>query len=320
MQFNLQKSDLSALESLIDLIPDRIFDAHLHVSFFEKSPYGIADFLQVQKALFPSVKTVRGNAIIMPLASLEDPTSGLRDQSMLRLKEELDAHLDFVGEALVLPDDSLADIERLLIHKNIRGLKCYHLYAKNKPTWNADMEEYLPESAWQAADLHGLCITLHLVKDRSLADPANLHYIRRMAQRYPRATLILAHCGRAFATWTVMENAEKVRDLPNVYFDISSICEAPAIFACIRGVGIDRVLWGSDFPISANRGKVVSISTGSLWLYEEQIRQLLGSTEQPIDLIAVEELRALAQASSMLSLSRNDLSDLFYNNAQHLFG
>lgn len=47
-------------------------------------------------------------------------------------------------------------------------------------------------------------ITLHLGRSNALADVGNLDYILAMARKYPRAKLVLAHCGRSFAAWTAV--------------------------------------------------------------------------------------------------------------------
>ena len=89
---------------------------------------------------------------------------------------------------------------RRLVEENpeIAGLKPYHLFADRKVTWDAQIEEYLPEWAFNLADEKGLLITLHMVKDDAIADPGNQRTIRNMCEKYPNARLILAHAARCF--------------------------------------------------------------------------------------------------------------------------
>jgi hypothetical protein len=44
------------------------------------------------------------------------------------------------------------------------GLKCYHVYAARERTFEATIEEYLPETQVRVADELGLSITLHIVR------------------------------------------------------------------------------------------------------------------------------------------------------------
>lgn len=298
-------------------LPSFLFDAHAHVSYLGNTPYGIGEYLQFQKDSLPNTETLGGNAIVMPLPEMADRQNGLRDQSSRLLAEDLERHKNFVGEVIVLPDDTDADVERQLLHDRIRGLKCYHFFSPKKPTQNADVCEYLPESAWRVANDRGLCITLHLVKDAALSDTENMSYLLDHARRYPNAKLILAHCGRAFAAWTVIDRAARFADLPNVFFDLSGICEPVPMMECIRAVGSGRVLWGSDFPISSQKGKAISLGSGFLWLLDGELERLgVASAE----LVLCEELRAFGQASRLLDLSPLALDEIFYKNARSVFG
>ena len=141
------------------------------------------------------------------------------------LVEQLNKDGKNVGEILVTPNDTVQTLEqRIALHPNIRGLKCYHVYAKKDVTFQCDIGEYLPECAWEVANRHKMAITLHMVKDASLADEGNQKYIIDMAKKYPDATLILAHAARAFAAWTAVEHVDKVANLANVWFDFSVVC------------------------------------------------------------------------------------------------
>ena len=65
------------------------------------------------------------------------------------------------------------------------GLKCYHTMATTQPTWEADIPAYLPEELVSVAHEESLVITLHMVKQRALADPSNQHWIRTYCEKYP---------------------------------------------------------------------------------------------------------------------------------------
>ena len=114
--------------------------------------------------------------------------------------------------------------------------------ATAEQTWNWPIGAYLPESAWEVANKRKLFITLHMVKDKALADPENADYICQMAQAYPDATLILAHAARSFASWTAVESVARFAKYDNVWFDFSGICESPAMFQILRKVGIENLM------------------------------------------------------------------------------
>src|SRR5438034_1361609 len=82
----------------------------------------------------------------------------------------------------------------------------------------------------------GLSITLHMVRDRALADPLNQATIRRYCERYPNMRLILAHAARGFNPWHTIEGIDSLRGLENVWFDTSAVTEAGAFEAIVDAV------------------------------------------------------------------------------------
>ena len=324
--------DLETAKILDDFLPDRIFDAHLHLydsSFapniskgggFKCSPRAdFQDYLEFMKPIFGDRRQVIGNIITAPDGTMAKPDSPNRKASVSFLVDQLNQFPGNVGEVMVGPKDTVEDIEKQLIHPGIRGLKCYYFTAEKQPATQADIGEFLPESAWQVADQKGLAITLHMMKDRALADPLNYEYIIQMAKRYPNAKLILAHCARAFAAWTGIETVDKIKHLDNVYYDFSAICESPVMFQILRKVGKDKCMWGSDFPATRLSGKAISLADGFYWITAGVLEQL-GNPNIHYWQCSTENLMAVRQACLMLDLSQDRIEDLFWNNAAALFG
>lgn len=323
--------DQEAAKILNDFLPERIFDAHLHLFDSSFAP-GISkgggfnvsdradfqDYLDFMKPLFGEDRQVCGNFITAPDATMAEADSPNRKASIQFLVQQLERFPGNVGEVMVGPMDTVEDLEKQLIHPDIRGFKCYYFTAGKQPANQADIGDYLPESAWQVADQRGLVITLHLVKDKALADPANYTYIQEMAKRYPNAKLILAHCARAFAAWTGIETVDKIKHLDNVYYDFSAICESPVMFQILRKVGKDKCLWGSDFPVCRLSGKAISLADGFFWI-NARILNLIGNPDIHYWQYSTENLMAIRQTCLMLDLSRNQIEDLFWNNAVNLF-
>ena len=181
----------------------------------------------------------------------------------------------------------------------------------------ADIAEYLPEVAWEIANERGLVITLHMVKELSLADPVNLAYIKEKTAQYPNARLILAHCARGFASWTTIETVRQLKGIPNIYYDMAAISEPATMFEVIRQAGVDKVMWGSDYCIDRVRGRAFSCGQTFAWLYEYDLPE---SVHMPMSLVCLESLFAFYQASLMLDLTKAEIQDIFYNNAIRLLG
>jgi glutamate-1-semialdehyde 2,1-aminomutase len=324
--------DLEAAKILNDFLPEQIFDVHAHLydaSFVSGMANGggafsirnlceVSHYLEDMKPLLGD-REVNLNIVTTPDASMTQPDSPCRKAGVDFLADQLTRFPGHVGEVMVGPEDTVEDIEKMLIHPGIRGFKCYHLLAPNKPTWNAPIGDYLPESAWEVANKHGFVITLHMVRDQALSDPVNQEYIVRMAKKYPNAVLILAHAARSFAAWTAVEAVDAVKHLDNVWFDFSGVCESPAMFQIMRKCGIERCMWGSDYPISRLAGKAISIADSFYWINEQDLARFAGPTEFHSWLVGTENLMALRQACLMLDLGPNDIEKLFYKNASSLF-
>jgi len=319
--------DVEAAKKLADFLPDKIFDAHAHLfdtslipslSATEKVVCGMEEYKNEMSELLCFPKELHINMIGYPdKAMAKDVDLLLKTDEFL--KEQLKKDDLSFGEILVTPDDTVESIEKRLTHDRIRGFKCYHLMAKKDVTWNSSIGEYLPEAAWHIADQKRMCITLHMVKDKALADEDNLGYIRTMAKKYPNAVLILAHAARSFASWTGIESVEKVSDLENVWFDFSAVCESPAMLQIVKKAGISRCMWGSDYPVCRARGKAISFADTFYWIYQKDIDNFSSKTPVNNWLIALENLFAVKQLAELSDLNRKDVEDLFYNNAMTLF-
>jgi glutamate-1-semialdehyde 2,1-aminomutase len=265
--FGMRDEDRELARKLGGFIPSNVFDAHMHIHDACFSPTvpsmsavsgdrkTMKEYLEHIGPCFPGVSAIRANMIPMPDKTFGDRGTGNRLAAARFMAGQLDQYPGNTGEVYVLPDDTAEEIERLLIHPRIRGLKCYaytnrHYSAPDEQNLYSAVHDFLPESAWEAANAHGLAITLHVVRNGALSDPDNFADITAMAKKYPKAKLILAHCGRAFAGWTCMEPLKRLGGYANIFFDMSAICEPMPIFYCIKYAGAGRVLWGSDYPIA----------------------------------------------------------------------
>lgn len=324
----LHELDRRAHAILADFVPDTVFDAHAHLydesftTFMCRNKpdgpfacYNMERYQRDMQTILPG-RTIHVNIMTYPdkhmAVNAANRAAGDRFTAAQLDKDPLS-----VGEIIVSPGDTVEELERHLIHPRLRGLKCYHLLARQtNDTAQCGIEEYMPEAAWELANQKGLYITLHLMRDASLSDPGNLAYIKTMAARYPNAILILAHAARAFACWTGVEAVEQVAHLDNVWFDFSAVCESPAIFQIINKAGPSRCMWGTDYSISYVRGKCISLADGFQWLYQKKLET---AGVKGCWYIATETLMAVRQACIMAGLSPAQVEDIFYNNAMRLF-
>jgi len=319
--------DRAIARTLATRLPEQLFDAHVHL--YEQGHISPSHLLIQsgpvaagadvwRRCLGQQVGATRlKHALCLPYPSRGgDPAAANRFVlNEVRRRKNL--------RALVLtgPATPRAEIESLLdAHPQIVGFKVYHLLAQQEDTFQCSPSEYIPDWVWEAADARGLLILLHMVRDGALADRVNQRYIRRYCQLYPGAKLVLAHAARGFHAPNTARGVASLRGLTNVWFDTAAVCEADPIAAILDEFGPRRVLWGSDFPVSQQRGRCVTLGTGFAWITTDQVdwneRAFFG---RPV-LVGLESTRAVLDAAGRLGLDAADLQDLFHDNAARLTG
>ena len=325
-------ADRNVADKLRDFLPKRVFDAHAHVwrliDLGEKSGSlahkpdvaTIETWRQNMAQFFPEAELVGGifMAIYLCPPVGHDPICGIDDANGF-LVAELEKSPNSRGHLFINPDYPLARIRQHLENPQVVGLKPYHTWSKQKPTLQAPLNSFLPEWAWELAHERGLSITLHMVKDRAVADPENQREIREMCTKYPRAKLVLAHAARCFHAPNA-KGLPALRGLTNVWFDTSGICEAAPIIAILKEFGTKQIMWGSDFPVSQIRGRSVTIGDGFAWVQHDTLNWNSSQVHANPILVGLESLRAIRDAADQFGLSVRDIEDLFCNNALRLLG
>lgn len=307
---------------LRNFVPPDAFDAHAHwydlrlledVPFADDAPVGMLEYLEAQRAWMGDLAPTAGLFFPMPAAGLD--TAAANDLIVQQLRGRATSR----GLAIVTPTEDPADIERLVTTHGLVGLKVYHLFASRRDSQKATCDEYLSEWMWELAQKLGLCLMVHLVRDRAIADPNNLAYLKQHCRDYPNAKLVLAHAGRGFCSRHTAEGAPQLRGLSNVYFDTSVICEPLGFEVILDTFGPRKLMFGSDFPLSQLRGKAITVGDRFHWIYEHHLpedeREASGIT-----LVGLESLLALRDACRRQGLNDADVERVFGGNARELFG
>jgi len=313
-------------------LPDQIFDAHAHL--FRHDHYsddtippsllatpahvGMAAYRDFIDWLHPDGRTKGG--LYFGLAFLGDRVAN-NDFVAQEVADAQAAGFLAYGQMLIAPSMDADYVRAAVKQGGFVGLKPYHLMAEvDGPTFHAPIEAYLTEEHVQVADELGLTITLHMVRDRALADPINQATIRRYCENYPNMRLILAHAARGFNPWHTIEGIESLRGLQNVWCDTSAVTEAGAFEVIVEVLGHERLLYGTDFHVSHMRGRCIAIGDSFHWLYAEEMDlDEKHISLQPV-LIGLESLRSLILAMHRLKLTDRQIEDIFYGNGAALFG
>lgn len=325
--FEITDTDRQLFDRLVgDFVPPDAFDAHAH---WYDLRHILADDPQEPPitrpevgydAMLASMTRWMGSRVIQQGLYFPFPVRGLDCVGANQfLAEQLAVHPQCRGLMVIRPQDDPDAIERTLLQHRFAGFKVYHVFAEREKSFQAEQGEFLPEWAWEMADRHGLWITMHMVLSRALSDPRNARYIREHCLQYPNARLVLAHAARGFNAGDTVGAIDQLRGLDNVFFDSSAICEPTAFEAIIRATGTTRLMYGSDFPVSEIRGKAISLADGFMWVYQHNV-DWEGWEHGGPNLVGIESLLALQQASRTMCLKDGDLERIFRHNARQLLG
>ena len=212
-------------------------------------------------------------------------------------------------------DEAEADIDRY----RLLGFKPYRFYASTGDAVNCRIPEFMPEHLIEVAHRRNLIIMMHVSKRDAIADPENIADMLRLCEKYPNARWILAHCARSYSAWAIEAAAKQLRGLPNVWYDVSSVCESDAITALYTGVGADRVMYGSDdIPVGVLRGKYIAYGRAWAYLSETNHSMSLSHCDGRMTYTRYEQLRAMRRAAQQLGMTRLQNEALFHDTAVDL--
>jgi predicted TIM-barrel fold metal-dependent hydrolase len=333
---NIERSEEDRLvyeRELMAFLPDRVFDAHVHLFdrsclaaghvFPPKSPYrkfGGAftrdQYLDWTRALLPE-QTVHLNAFGHPARESD------RDASAACAGGFTD-NRRFFGMALVAPEDEAADVRRRVEAHRLIGLKPYHALVVGRSADDVTIPDMLPGGQMCFAHECGLAVTLHIPRSGRLADPLNQVHVVQLCRRYPNARIVFAHIGRAYFLQNVVGFLDGLAACPNAYLDTAMVNHEGVLEYAFRTFPRERILFGSDAPIAFLRGKSVEINHQYAYLMAEdyEIGTSIHDARHAVRFTTFlyEQIRGIGLAARRAGLSRADVEGIFFSNAQRLFG
>ena len=317
---------------LVDFLPQQIYDAHVHVyapehctSTEDQEPSeGVTWWERPidrmhRQTLDDCYSTLcPGREVNYLLLPWPHRRGNWDDASRFTAQEAADdpRSVAFMLTPPSLSADHVADyVDRF----GFRGLKPYRWWAEDEN--ECRLTEMFPEKFVDVANQKHLAVTMHLGKGRAIADEENLEDLERLTRQYPNVQWILAHMARCLVPWPIEEAAERLKQLPNIWFDCSSVTNSDVFATVLRHFPLDRIMYGSDFPVDLMKGTY--IGWGRAWAHlTEEIIEAMGieyCDPRPTYII-YEVLRAARRAILAAELSQKEIEDFFCNNAVRLLG
>ena len=319
-------------EELESFVPQRIFDVHTHVYRWQFNTDPTREngcFAELVGREFPEAGRAEldaWDAALMPGRQVHRlsfgfpflPAGDFEASNRFVAEQTLQ---DSASGALMLVHPSMTSdyVERQVQTHGFLGFKPYLFYAPSGNISDCRITDFLPEEQIEVADRLGLLVMLHVSKRDAVADPQNLADLHRLTSKYANVKWILAHCARSYSAWVIQRAAASIRGLPNVWYDVSSVCDSDSIEALMACVGPERVMYGSDdLPTGAVRGKYITFGYAWAFLSENNHSLGLSHCNSQMTFTRYEQLRAMRSAAVRLGLSRAQIDDLFHNTAAGL--
>ena len=244
-------------EELEGFVPDRILDAHIH--FFRRGdfsePYppawerqeaGLAELNAWAEVLYPG-RRMQYLALGTPFPSIDVA------RHVQTVKQEMEGVSGIHHHRVVTPSCKMADIERDLKTPGFTGLKPYRTFSVTGDIAQCRIHEFLTHEQMEFAHQHGLWVTMHLSRYHGCADHHNLDDLEEYTtKRYPGIKWLLAHCARSFTYWPIRNAVERLRDMPNIYYDTSAVTDVRPYITLLTKENPERIfIYGSDGPGAA---------------------------------------------------------------------
>ena len=226
----------------------KVADAHTHIyphKIADKATAAVGAFYGLPMELVGSSEELKASGsaagidryLVCSVATKHEQVSSINDF----IAEECRQHPEFVGFGAFhqdLPDFDKA-IESIITH-GFRGIKMHPDFQR----FNLDDAKMIP--AYRAMTDAGLAVLFHMGDDRyDFSSPVRL---ARVLEKVPDLNCIAAHFG-GYRKW---HEAYSVLRGADIHFDISSSLEFLSdedAIEMIRGYGIERMMFGSDFPM-----------------------------------------------------------------------
>ena len=335
MQLPIELTDLDRRiwdEELDAFVPERLFDVHTHIFRWafhtdpnkESGRYrqlvgdrfreAGAELLDACDAVLMPGRTVHRLSFPFPFANGCD-----FDASNEYVAAEVRNDPQSATLMLVHPGMTADQIEEAVELHGFLGFKPYRFYSTTGDAANCRITDFLPEHQIAVAHRLGLLIMMHLSRCDAIGDEVNLTDLERLADKYPSARWILAHCARSYSAWPIERAAHRLRQFDNVWYDTSSVCESDAIEALLQTVGVERVMYGSDdVPVGVLRGKYVAFGRGWAYLSERNHQMDLSHCDGRMTFTRYEQLRAMRRAALRMQLTPDEIQALFHDTGASL--
>lgn len=313
-------------------LPPRIIDCHVHVGLPEHvgpiSPERLKSNWAYEVGVSQSWEDLRGS---LDMLFPDREVSVLAFGTPLR-ETDLEANNAYALQGSKQPANNAcalmvtrpewdADVIAAGLDRGFAGIKPYPDLApetENEPT----IFDFLPHSHMRVLNERSAMVTLHLPRAGRLSDERNIADLLEISERYASVRVVLAHIGRAFCLPFAEKGLPHFADRPAICFDISANLNPDVIRLALEIVGPDRLLYGSDLPITLIRGvrehvgeNYVNYTDGD---FSWNTNRKSPEEESRYTFYLYEELKALISAVRSTGMGAEAMEKILYSNASRM--
>lgn len=213
-----------------------------------------------------------------------------------------------------------AEIERAVRDEGFFGYKVI-LNWYGDDYGHITVEDMIGPAEMAVAHALKLVVLLHVPRSGRLADPVVKEGVRRLAREYPEARLVLAHCGRCYLPDEMRGAIGALADLPNVSLDTSMVMDPTVLQIVFETIGPARVVFATDYPVAAMRGRRVYVMDHWVDLVLEGYppsAYRVASNAIRATFMAWEIVLAIRRAAEQAGVKEPDLRAVFFENGMAL--
>lgn len=315
-------------EEFEEFLPSRILDFHIHIFSKDTVPPGHEKYLNSGgKVVQYTIEELRQDLVeLYPerdccAVCFGTPHKELNACNNNEYVAKSCNHKCFFPLRLLRPEEDPEVVTKDVKEKRFLGFKPYLRYV-NREANNVQINDMLPAKLMEIANRFGLIVMLHIPRKARLADPLNQRQIIALAKRYPKAKIILAHVGRAYYLRSIIGHLDKIKDLPNVYFDLAMLNNWEVLEYLFHSVKEHKILYATDTPIALAPGKSVEINDQYAYITPGPWRAgtviIDESKKVTYTSFTYEEIRAIKKAVKRLNLPASFVEGIFYSNGMRL--
>ena len=335
--YKMSEYDIEVYNTKIaDFIPKRIIDTHTHiftkdckkqkpnhdgivswVSIVNKE-LSIEDFCETYKTMLPDTETI-------PIVT-GTPSGDIKKTN--EYSRDVQKRFGYKTMYCTSYDTPAEEIEWALTEGGFSGIKPYlHHCPEYIPANEIRIFDFLPHEHLKVIDKYNAKVLLHIARPKRLRDKVNIAQLMEIEEKYQNLKMIVAHIGRAYTPEDLGDAFDTLKHSKNMMFDFCANTFSGAMSRCIEAVGPKRLMFGSDMPITKMRmyrifenGTYINVVPRGMYGDVSSDPHMRETDEPCITNFLYEEIMAFRKAAEETGLSKEDVKDVFFNNAAKIYG